>query len=55
MVKVTPKHENESVEGMLRRFKKKVDQSGVMQELWHRRFYIKPSLRHKFKKVKPWS
>jgi ribosomal protein S21 len=54
MVKVERKS-NESIEGLLRRFNKKVDQSGVLQELWYRRYYRKPSLKKKEKKIKVWS
>lgn len=37
--------ENESYESLLRRFKKKVSKSGILQELKTREFYEKPSVR----------
>ena len=39
--------ENESLERALRRFKRKVQRSGLYSELRKRRFYEKPSARRK--------
>ena len=37
------KEKNEGIESMLRRFKKKLGKSGILQELKSRTFYEKPS------------
>ena len=42
-------HENESVDGALRRFKRSVSRSGTLQEYRKREFYEKPSVRRKLK------
>ena len=42
MTHVTPK-ENESAEAMLKRFTKKVNNAGILQEVKRRRYYEKPS------------
>ena len=42
--------ENESLERALRRFKRKVQRSGLYSELRKRRFYEKPSAQRKRKK-----
>jgi len=55
MILIEPKSKNESIEAMLRRLRKKINQNGVMQELWYRRYYKKPSLRKRVKKKKNWS
>ena len=50
-VKLRP---GEPIESALRKFKKKVNKSGVLQEVYYRRFYVKPSDRKKFRKLKAW-
>ncbi len=42
--------ENESFESLLKRFNKKVQQTGVLSELRRRKYYEKPSVRRKRKK-----
>ena len=42
--------ENESFESLLRRFNKKVQQTGVLSELRRRKHYEKPSVRRNRKK-----
>jgi ribosomal protein S21 len=54
MVEVKPKFKDEPIESMIRRFKKKVDQSGIMRELWDNRYYMKPSERKRHPKIKVW-
>ena len=54
MVKVEPKYDNEPFEQMLKRFKKKVDNSGVIKELYYRKYYRKPSLAKKEPKPSSW-
>lgn len=39
--------ENENINSALRRFKKKIDESGLLEELRNRESYIKPSIRRK--------
>ncbi len=39
--------ENENINQALRRFKKKVDESGLIEELRNREAYIKPTTRRK--------
>lgn len=46
-----PEFKTESFEGMLRRFKRKVEQDGILRELRDRKHYEKPSER-KRKKAK---
>jgi len=53
MIKLKPR-KNESFEGMLKRFKKAWNDSGIAFELFDRQYYIKPSARKKVKKRKPW-
>ena len=45
----TPVHENESLDEAMRRFKRKVNKSGVLQESRKREFYLKPGLKRKLK------
>ena len=45
--------ENESLERALRRFKRKVQRSGLYPELRKRRYYEKPSAQRKRKSAKP--
>ena len=40
---------NESFEGLMRRFQKAAEQSGIMRELRNRRYYMSPSEKRKFK------
>ena len=42
-------HENESIDDVLRRFKRSVSRSGTLQEYRKREFYEKPSVRRKLK------
>ncbi len=41
--------ENESLDEALRRFKRSVNKSGVLQEARKREFYLKPGLKRKLK------
>lgn len=41
--------ENESLDEALRRFKRQVNKSGVLQEVRKREFYLKPGLKRKLK------
>lgn len=41
---------NENFESLLKRFNKKVQQTGVLSELRRRKYYEKPSVRRKRKK-----
>ena len=43
--------ENENIAQALRRFKKKVEESGVLDELREKEFYIKPTTRRKANKA----
>ena len=43
--------ENESFESLLRRFNKKVQQTGILSELRRREHYEKPSVRRKRKRA----
>jgi len=54
MVEVKPKYDGEPLEQMLKRFKKKVDSSGVIKEIYYRKYYRKPSLAKKEPKPSPW-
>ena len=53
MVIVKPKR-NEQIDSLLKRFRRKVDQSGVMAEVYYRAHYRKPSLEKKEPKPKKW-
>ncbi len=48
MTKVAVK-EGESIERALKRFKRKVEQSGVLKEVRKREHYVKPSVKKKLK------
>jgi len=48
-IEVYPK-EGESGESLIRRFRKKVNNSGILKELKAREFYIKPSVRRRNKR-----
>ena len=50
-VKLRP---GEPIEVALRRFKKKVSKSGILQEVYYRKHYIKPSDKNKYRKIKAW-
>jgi len=41
--------DNENIERALKRFKRKVEQSGVLKEVRKREFFIKPSVKKKLK------
>lgn len=43
MAKVTQKYEGESLEHLIRRFRKKVDREGLIYDLRKRMFYLSPS------------
>lgn len=43
--------DDESFEGALRRFKRKVEKSGVLTELKKRQYFEKPSVKRKRKKM----
>jgi small subunit ribosomal protein S21 len=45
----TPVRENEALDEALRRFKRQVNKSGVLQEARKREFYLKPGLKRKLK------
>ena len=50
MAMVLPK-DGESIESLLRRFKKKVEAAGVLKEARRREFYVKPSVQKKLKRL----
>jgi len=43
--------ENESIDSLLKRFNKKVQQSGVLSEMRRREFFEKPSIKRKRKEA----
>jgi small subunit ribosomal protein S21 len=43
--------EGETLEDALRRFKRKVLQEGIIQEVKHRAFYLKPGQKRRLKQV----
>jgi small subunit ribosomal protein S21 len=43
--------ENESIDSLLRRFNKKVQQSGILSEVRRREFFEKPSIKRKRKEA----
>ena len=45
----TPVRENEALDEALRRFKRQVNKSGVLQEARKREFQLKPGLKRKLK------
>ena len=47
----TPVRENEALDEALRRFKRQVNKSGVLQEARKREFYLKPGLKRKLKSI----
>lgn len=42
--------ENESIESALRRFKRKVDNEGIIKEYKEKQFFMKPSLKKRLKR-----
>ena len=44
-------HEGETLEDALRRFKRKVLQEGILQEVRRRAFYLKPGQKRRLKQV----
>ena len=44
-------HDNESFESLLKRFNRKVQQSGIMSETRRREFFEKPSVKRKRKEA----
>ena len=50
MAKVTAE-EHEDFENLLRRFNRKVQQSGILSEVRHREYYEKPSVKRKRKEA----
>ena len=44
-------HEGESLEDALRRFKRKVLQEGILQEVKRRAFYLKPGQKRRLKQL----
>ncbi len=42
---------NENIDNLLRRFNKKVQQSGILAELRHREYFEKPSMKRKRKEA----
>lgn len=49
-VVVTKMHENDTIEDMLKRFKRKMKYSGIMQELRKREYFISKSEEKRLKK-----
>ena len=43
--------DNESFESLLKRFNKRVQQSGIMSEIRHRAYFEKPSVKRKRKEA----
>lgn len=44
--------EGESIDKLLKRFKKKYEKAGVLKEFRKRGFFVKPSVKRKMKKAK---
>ena len=51
MIKVTIQ-DNESIDKVLKRFKKKYEKAGVLKEVRKRCFFVKPSIKKRMKKAK---
>ncbi|MEX0968286.1 MAG: 30S ribosomal protein S21 [Bacteroidia bacterium] len=51
MIKVSIK-ENESIDRALKRFKKKLEKSGVFREYRSRQFFVKPSVERRTEVIK---
>ena len=43
--------EDESIESLIKRFKKKFIKSGITQDLWKKSYYEKPSIKRKKKRI----
>ncbi len=43
--------DNESFESLLKRFKKRVQQAGILSEMRHREYFEKPSVKRKRKEA----
>ena len=41
--------DNESIDRALKRFKRKVEQTGILKEIRKREYYLKPSIKKKLK------
>ena len=48
-IEVKPKHAEESIDKLIRRFKNKVKSSGILDDLKKHEFYEKPSLKKRKK------
>ena len=48
-VTVRPKYVGESIESMMRRFKKKIEKADLMQDMRKHDYYVKPSVKRKLK------
>lgn len=51
MIKVATQ-ENETIDKVLKRFKKKYEKAGVVKEFRKRGFFVKPSIKKRMKKAK---
>lgn len=51
MIKVAVQ-EGESIDKILKRFKKKYEKAGVLKEFRKRGFFVKPSIKNRMKKAK---
>ena len=51
-VEVTKKHSKETFESLMRRFKKKVKISGILNDIKKNEYYVKPSMRKRENKRK---
>jgi small subunit ribosomal protein S21 len=51
LIKVTIQ-DNESIDKVLKRFKKKYEKAGVLKEVRKRGFFVKPSIKKRMKKAK---
>lgn len=51
MIKVAAQ-EGESIDKVLKRFKKKYEKAGVLKEFRKRGFFVKPSVKRRMKKAK---
>jgi small subunit ribosomal protein S21 len=43
---------NESFERMLKRFVKKIKKDGILEEVRDRRYYVKPSVKKRLKRIR---
>ena len=51
MIKITTQ-EGETIDKILKRFKKKYEKAGVLKEFRKRSFFVKPSVKRRMKKAK---